>query len=262
MRQRHEMRGVLCALLLAGGVALPLEAVAQPVSNSSYCSKDGTNLIFAIDITTAYDAKDKELLVRAVGDIFDSLRGGERLLIRTITDTFSTSDRMIERCIPQCVANGPLDSLWRCNQGIIVSETRKAKQEIVEALRVRLASVKPRPRSDIARTLAAVSREDAQHGGQTLLYVFSDMIENSDHVPGRDFLTLDNKRLIAHMKKFNLVASLPGADVRVFGVGRDGTEKRGPLPVGSLQKLLEFWRIYFTAGGAKSVEISQNMVVH
>ena len=236
-------------------------AAAQPKANNAYCDAAGANLVFVIDTTTSYDDKDKELLVRAVGEMFEILHGGERIVIRTITDTFATSARVVKRCLPRCASQGMLDKWFNCNEGLIVSETKKAKRDIVEALRAHLATATPQSRSDIARTLASVAREDARPGGQNLLYFFSDMIENSDYVPGRLFFSTDNKRLIAHMKKYGLVASLKGADVHVFGFGRDGTEARNPLQIGTQQKLLEFWRVYFKAAGANLVEMGQNVVV-
>jgi hypothetical protein len=252
-------RGVIAAAAFCCGFAHP--AAAQPKSNHDYCDASGANLVFIIDTTTSYDGKDKELLIRAVGEMFEILRGGERIVIRTITDTFATSERVVERCLPRCASKGMLDKWFNCNEGLIVSETKKAKRDIVEALRTHLVSVTPRARSDIARTLASIAREDSRTDGQNLVYVFSDMIENSDHVPGRMFFTIENKRLIAHMKKFGLIASLKGAEVHVFGFGRDGTEARNPLQIGSQQKLLDFWRLYFGAAGATLVEMGQNVVV-
>ncbi len=244
-----------CCAFAAGGAA------AQSSTNGDYCDPGGANLLFIIDTTTTCDGKDKELLLRAVGEMFEILRGGERIVIRTITDTFSTSHRVTERCIPHCQSEGILDEWFRCNQGLIVNETKKAKRDIVDGLRMHLSSVTPRDRSDIARSLANIAREDARLGSPNLVYIFSDMIENSDHVPGRLFFSVENKRLITHMRKNGLVASLKGAEVHVFGFGRDGTEARKPLLIGTQQKLLDFWRLYFTAAGANLVEMGQNIVV-
>lgn len=262
MRCDSRRRSGVAALAMMGACAWPLVAAGQSPSNKDFCAANGTNLMFAIDTTTPYDARDQEILVRAIGNMLESLKGGDRLVIRTITESFSTSEQLIQRCVPRCSAEGTLDRLLRCNQGIIVNETKKVKRETVEALRAGLANVKQRPHSDIVQTLAFLSREEVQHGGNRILYVFSDMIENSTHLPGRVFFSADNKRLINQLKRSNLIASLQDVDVRVFGVGRDGTTKRGPLPVGSLQKLLEFWNLYFKAALARSIEISPNMIEH
>lgn len=261
MQQRMRSGWGWRAAILAMCVVCVSSAAAQPKPNKDFCDSGGTNLLFVIDTTTPYDDKDKELLIRAVGQMFEILHGGERLVIRTITDSFSTSDRVVERCIPRCKATGWFDELINCNQGLIVNETKKAKHDIVEAFRAHLSTVTPRTRSDIARSLANISREDARPGGPNLIYIFSDMIENSDHVPGRQFFAVENKRLLAHMRKYGLVASLKGAEVHVFGFGRDGTDARNPLQIGTQQKLQEFWRAYFKAAGANLVEMGQNVVV-
>jgi len=237
-------------------------AVAQPRTNKDYCARDGTNLMLVIDVTTEYDEKDKQLLVRAVSDIFDSLRGGERVVIRTITSSFSTSDRLIDTCIPNCSARGMLDELLNCSQGQIVRDTRRVKQDIIRALRRRLENLTEQPRSDIIRTLAQISREEASRGRRKILYLFSDLIENSEEVTARLFFVTDNSRLIRYFKKYNLIPQLKGVEVRAFGVGRGSTHERSPLPVAQYQKLLDFWNLYFAEAKAASVEISQNMIEH
>ena len=236
-------------------------AAAQPKPNAAYCEATGANLVFVIDTTTAYDDKDKELLVGAMLAMFEILRGGDRMLVRTITDTFSTSHRVVERCIPHCAARGMFDKLFSCSEGLILAETKKAKRDIVAALRAHLVAVRPRNRSDIARTLSSIAREDARGRTRNIFYIFSDMIENSDHVSGRAFFSVENKRLLTHMKKFDLVARLKGAEVHVFGFGRDGTEARLPLQIAAQQKLSDFWRTYFKAAGANLIEMGQNIVV-
>jgi len=73
------------------------DASAQTKTNKDYCAADGANLVFAVDTTTPYDARDKDLIVRAVGEIFETMHGGDRLVIRTIGASFtaSTSDRPV-----------------------------------------------------------------------------------------------------------------------------------------------------------------------
>jgi hypothetical protein len=235
---------------------------AQPHANKEYCASDGTNLMFAIDVTTAYDPKDKELLVRAVSEIFDSLRGGERVVIRSITSSFASSDRLIDTCIPVCAATGMLDELFKCSQGLIVSDTRRVKQEIVRALTARLEGVKDEPLYDIVRTLCQIAREEGQRGRRKILYIFSDLIENSETVNTHLFFETENGRLIRYLKKRDLIARLEGVEVRAFGVGRGNTQDRLPLPVARYQKLIDFWNLYFTDAKAASAEISQNIVEH
>jgi hypothetical protein len=253
------------AVALALGAAillLGLGADAKPLSNKDYCADDGTNVMFVIDVTTEYDPKDKELLVRAVGDIFDSLAGGERIVIRSITSSFSTSDRLIDRCIPTCLAKGLLDRWLNCSDGLIVSDSRRVKQEIVQSLRRRLENFTELARSDIIRTIAQVSREEAKRDRRQILYVLSDLIENSEKITARIFFETDNDRLMRYLRKYDLIASLEGVEVRAFGVGRGSTQDRLPLAVNQHKKLLDFWHLYFREAKAGSVEISQNMIEH
>lgn len=249
----------LAAVMLAWAVCLHA-ASGQSPSNKDYCAAEGANLVFAVDTTTPYDVRDKDLIVRAVGEIFETMHGGDRVVIRTIGASFTASERLIDRCVPRCEAKNMWDDIWKCNQGLIVNDTKRIKNEIVQSLGARLANFKEQPRSDIIRTISSLSREEAQRGGRKVLYVFSDLIENSDHMSGRTFFTTDTRRLIQYVKKYSLLASLDGVDVHVFGVGRDGTPARAPLNVAELQKIMDFWGAYFRASKARSVEISPNII--
>lgn len=256
----YGAHGAVSLIAALGLVLIEVGAAAQPSATKHYCAKDATNLMFVIDVTTEYDEKDRQLLLRAVSEIFDSLNGGERIVIRTITGSFSTSDRLIDTCIPTCRATGMLEELFKCSEGQIVNDTRKAKREIIQSLRQRLQKITEEPRSDIVRTLAQVSREEAAMGSRKVLYLFSDLIENSESVTVRLFFETENRRLISYFRKYNLIARLEGVDVRAFGVGRTSSSDRTPLPVARYQKLLDFWNLYFTAAKAQSIEISQNIV--
>ncbi|HUJ37793.1 MAG TPA: hypothetical protein VLW88_08955 [Hyphomicrobium sp.] len=238
-------------------------AFAQPKTNKDYCdADDGANLVFAIDTTTPYDEKDKDLLVRAVAEIFETMHGGDRIVIRTINESFATSERLIDRCVPRCKAKNIWDDFWKCNQGLIVNDTKKVKQEVVQSLKARLANFQEQPRSDIIRTLSTLSREEMQRGRRRVLYVISDLIENSDYIPGKVFFTLDTRKLMQNVKKYGLLSSLADVDVHVFGVGRDGTPARAPLTVPALKKIMDFWNAYFKASQARSIEISPDIVAH
>ena len=105
-------------------------AFAQPKTNKDYCdADDGANLVFAIDTTTPYDEKDKDLLVRAVAEIFETMHGGDRIVIRTINESFATSERLIDRCVPRCKARNIWDDFGKCNQGLIVNDTKRSSRK-------------------------------------------------------------------------------------------------------------------------------------
>ena len=149
----------------------------------------------------------------------------------------------------------------QCNQGIVANDTKKISTRSRRRLRDRLMRSRTSSRSDIIRALSNSSREEVQRGGRRVMYVFSDMIENSDHMSGRIFFTTPTPQLIRYLRKYGLLASLKGAEVHVFGVGRDGTPSRAPLNVAALQKIMEFWKAYFQASNAQSIEISPNIIV-
>ena len=88
------------------------------------------------------------------------------------------------------------------------------------------------------------------------LYVFSDMLENSGFISLRDLFHSKAAWLVEKAKENNLVPSIRGATVRIFGVGRRHTTGKPELSVAEMQRLTDFWRGYFEAAGAASVEIS------
>ena len=190
------------------------------------------------------------------------MQGGDRVVIRTISDSFSRSEHLFDRCVPRCGEDGIWGKMTRCNQGLIVADTRQIKRELVQALRGKLSDFKATKRSDIVRSISTITAEEMQRGDRRILYVFSDLIENSDYISGSWFFAADPKALVKYVRKFNLLAQLRGAEVHAFGIGRDGTPQRGPLGVGSLQKLLSFWNAYFKESGAASVEITPGLVTH
>ncbi len=123
-----------------------------------------------------------------------------------------------------------------------------------------MADFTGQPYSDIIHTIANLSREEISPGRQSVLYVFSDLLENSDHASPNKLNTLSVKALIDVVKRKALIASLVGVEVHVFGVGRDDSPKRAPLTTDRYRKLLEFWNAYFKASGAHPIEILPNLV--
>jgi len=49
-----------------------------------------------------------------------------------------------------------------------------------------------------------------------------------------------------------LIPTLMGAQVTVLGIGRGGGEARNALPQDRMNKLEDFWRLYFAAAGASA----------
>ena len=75
-------------------------AIAQTSDNRSYCKSDGRIALFLVDITTPYDQTDKDIIVKATDRILASLNGVEKIIIRTITDSRTHSEQLIEEMHP------------------------------------------------------------------------------------------------------------------------------------------------------------------
>ena len=183
---------VLLAFYLTG------TAIAQTSDNRSYCKSDGRIALFLVDITTPYDQTDKDLIVRATDKILASLTGGEKVIIRTITDSVTRSEQLVERCIPFCAAEG-LGRLFLCNDGAIRTDRENVYEDIVGSLRQRLSKFEERRHSDIVRTVLLAAKEEAVNGRKLSLYIYSDLIENSEYISGRRFFSTPVPRAYYHV---------------------------------------------------------------
>jgi hypothetical protein len=235
-------------------------ATAQPKRNSDYCKADGRLLLFLIDVTTPYDQDDKNEIVRTTGDILSAASGGDKLIIRTIADSHTHSERLIERCMPHCPeASTTMGRMFYCSDGRLRTETQEVRAAIVNALKERLSKFEELKHSDILRTVYSVTKEERRDGQPLTLYIYSDLIENSDYFASRYLFTYPLPRLIHGVQHYKLVAPLKGAEIYVSGVGRAGTADRRPLKIPELNKLTEFWDAYFRESGAKAVTIGRGL---
>src|ERR1039457_3968679 len=106
-RQIRCMKWLLCsAIVFYCFLIMSEDGFSQARDNKDYCRSAGHTVIFLIDVTTPYDQTDKSAIVRMTDEIFSSIKGGDKLVIRTITDSHTHSERLIERCIPNCSEEG------------------------------------------------------------------------------------------------------------------------------------------------------------
>jgi len=253
LRPRCLVWSVLLGFYLTG------TAVAETGDNRSYCKSDGRIALFLVDTTTPYDQTDKDLIVKATDKILASLAGGEKVIVRTITDSVTRSEQLVERCIPVCAAEG-LSRLFLCNDGAIRTDRESVYEDIVGSLRQRLSKFEERRHSDILRTVLLAAQEDAVNGHKLSLYIYSDLIENSEYLPGRKFFSTHVPQLVTMLQKDKLIPPLKDAEVHIAGVGRGGTKERRPLTVAEQRKVTEFWNAYFKLSGANSIDIGQNIL--
>jgi hypothetical protein len=257
--KRAASLAFLVALFLTG---LDRSADAQAIDWKRYCAAEGRDILLFLDVTTPYDAQDKTILVDGLQRIVSDLKGGDRIVIRTIGESAAHSERLIDRCIPHCPPKGFWEDLLSdCTGGLILNHKRILIADIRNTTRARLDKFTELPFSDIVTTVALVSREELAGRKEAEVFLFSDLIENSSFMPGGEFLMLPNEDLFKRVSENQLVPQLTGAKVHVFGVGRSGTAERAPLPIERLNKIEAFWSGLFKEGGSASVSISQNLAV-
>lgn len=253
----RPVRGLLAAAIAAWLLPSPASATTE---DHRYCSDSASNVVFYLDVTTPYDTADEEALVSGISRIFDSLEDGGRISIRTIEEAFSSSDRLLDMCVPYCESGGFLADLFSdCTQGVVINEKKRLRAAVRETLGARLRAASELPNSEIVRTIAMSAQEEFRPGRPNRIYIFSDMIENSAYLGGGTFFSSATTPLMEKIAADGLVPSLSGASVRVFGVGRNGISgSRDPLPQERLERLMAFWGAYFNAAGA-SLTVSQNL---
>ncbi len=257
-----SQRAVRALLQLATALVFWIASActAAALDNSSFCSKSAPNVVLYLDVTTPYDDVDKQTLVDGATRIFESLKGGERVSIRTIADEFSSSRRLLDLCVPYCESHGMLHDIFLsdCTEGVVINEKKKLKASIARELLDAMSTAGNLPYSEIVRTLSLSANEEFRSGRENDFYVFSDLIENSQYLPGKKFLWEPTDKLLAVVRQDGLIPKLSGATVKVFGVGRGGNpEHRDALPQDVLERVQGFWRTYFTEAGA-SLTLQQN----
>jgi hypothetical protein len=258
-----SLRALLLRLLCLALLVAPLgwatrAAAAVDTATARYCSPRADNVVIYVDRTTNYDAKDKRDLVDGVSAIFGALKGGERLSIRTIADNFTTSESLIDACMPVCASKGFFGDLFSsdCTEGVAINDRNHLRGRVVATLEKLLDSYSDLPYSAIVQTLALTANAEIKPDQPNRLFLFTDLLENSQYLPGRDFLNQPNAQLLSRIEGDHLVPDLHGGVVKVFGVGRSGLPGRPPLDQHLLSKVMDFWTQYFAAAHA-TVSIQQ-----
>lgn len=251
-------RALIAAAFCLCSSLLPTAGHAE--NTTRFCNDEAANILLFFDVTTPYDDIDKAALIDGVSRIFDSLKGGERIAIRTIEDAFSSSRRLLDACVPYCPPGGLFGDLFSsCTGGVVINERKVLARTVVERLSELLDSARELDHSEIIRTLSNALAEEGRDGRDNRIFVFSDMIENSQYLSGKDFFGAKDGAIIERLEHDGLLPKAWQAEVHVFGVGRTGTPgNRTVLPQEKLQKLTAFWTKYFAAGGA-TLHMSQNL---
>jgi hypothetical protein len=247
MSRRWFLAAVLVAVM-AGRVD------TAPAAPPDYCEPTADNIVIYVDRTTPYDESDKTALVDGIGRLFESLGGGQRFSIRTIAESFTSSATLLDACVPFCPDGGFLGDLFSdCTEGMMINAKKHLRDELVRQLRSLLENFVELPNSEIVRTIARTSSIELRPDRRNRFYLFTDLIENSVYLPGKQFFSEKNDVLLKRIAADGLVPNLGAVEVRVFGVGRGGTPERRVLEQQLLEKLLAFWEAYFAAAGTTVV---------
>ncbi len=248
---------VLCVFLVC---------VSSRVFAYDYCREGQDRTGIVIDQTTVYDTTDRDVIIGGLERILQDISAGSLLTIHTIVDSAANSKIVFSGCRPGCRSQGV--GGWftsGCSAIRAKKEERLYLAGIVGALRPILTRKISYPRSDIVRTIRAVS---TKFQGRRLakLIVYTDLLENSELIPFRKTgYFSDAWAARKRIEELGLLADLSGTDVVVFGFGRShnnnvfGDVKSGRSGIdAALEKsVIEFWNWYLRASGAKSVEVNR-----
>ena len=243
------------SLVLVGllSIALVIGRPAYAYDGAQFCKTEKPTLALFIDVTTSFDDKSKATLSEGIEKFSSILQGGERIVLMTIEDSFSASAKLFDGCVPICESSGWVDWLFgNCTSGLLRLKRKEMNAAILTGLVSRLANSTDLPRSDIIRTISENTRIIFSDGKQGTLFIFSDMIENSELISGRDFWSLPNEELLVRATEADLVPKLTGISVKTFGLGRGGDDGRSPLDQNMLKKLRQFWTSYFELTGVRT----------
>jgi hypothetical protein len=251
------LTATLCGLLTAGWLSA---GVAQQHDRSLFCRADADEVLILLDITTALDQRARDLLEDGVRQIVDYLEPGESLKVVTIADEVTHSELLLDDCVPYCPQDLGTIVLGNCTEGLLRLENRRLQNDLAGALRGRLQHTKDLPYSEIVRTLrAATQSRDMERALE--LYVFSDLIENSELIPGKEFWTTPATALLAKVESYALLPNLSHSSVWAFGIGRRGSGDRAALSADRMLVLERFWTAYFAAAGAETTTLSEFLVI-
>ncbi|MEQ9436779.1 hypothetical protein [Hyphomonas sp.] len=219
---------------------------------AGYCAFGETSSLFLIDQTTPYDDTDRAVITESIGTVVDRLGPGDRIVLATISEHYTQSSRLINACKPGCPqGQGALDSMvGGCSSMKALADERQFMSSLAQTLAPAVQGSSSADHSAIMSTIAQWTQ--APPGGQPFnhVYIFSDMLENSQAVPWSDFRSAEPDAAMALAEKYRYVPAVQGADVRIVGFGRSHNPGRPPLDPELDARLREFWAAYFLAGGA------------
>lgn len=246
------LAGALAALALC---AIAWTPPARAEAESGYCRYSERAALFLVDRTTPYDDVDRRTVVDSIGAVVESLGVGDRIVIATIGDHYSLSQRVIDECKPGCphTSNPLSDMIAGCRSMVAMRDERDFMGRVISRVRPLVTTPDQAAHSDITGTIAQWTQHPPAGRAFGEIYVFSDMLENSQALPWAAFRDAPPEQSLAIARQYFLMPAAHGARVRIVGFGRLHDRARDPLPADLDLRVRSFWRAYFAAGGAREV---------
>jgi hypothetical protein len=229
-------------------------ALNSPAFAFNYCSQSDKVSYFFVDMTTPFDKVDQTRLAMALDKISETLEAGETLIVRTIDETARDSSQVFKACMPRCAEQGILE---QCNVTRARVERSRFNVTLGKAIQTLQEEQYQRRMSPILMTLVEHVRPD---GTLNHVFIYSDMIENSDILPFRQEGYLEALRsTMAKLDSLGAEAQLDGASVMIFGFGQFHDLQRTSLSTFFRLELAQAWDNYLKKAGARDVTIGQEL---
>lgn len=250
-RTRAKMAGRNGRMLSSVLVALLAFGVVSKASRAADCP--GSTVVALLDATTAYDDIDRAAIIPAIEAMAASLQDGQRLIVRTVSDTIANSRILLDVCVP--VAPGvewSLGSIWTwltSSPTRAMAERRAFRTNLRDATMPLLHGRADTDRTALIETILKVSIATKRFAS---LWLFSDLLESelvdpSDLIAGQPTILPKAAPRLPH---------LIDVDVHVAGMGRFHDKQRRNLMFGEQQALLGSWRLLVSQAGG-TLEIIQ-----
>ena len=247
------LKAALAALIMVAA-SPPLAGAAENIRD--YCRFGTRSSAFLVDRTTRYDEHDQRVIVDSLTAVVESLGPGDRIYIATIGEHYSGSQRVFNECRPGCPeTRNPLGDIATGCASLLATRDRRAfMNRLRQRVSTLLSTASEASHSDITGTIAQTMRRPPGGRAFAHLYIYSDMLENSQALPWTRFRDQTPEQSMAIADAYGLTPALANAEVRIVGFGRLHDTARTPLNADLDLRLRAFWRAYFRRGGARAVE--------
>ncbi len=234
-----------------------LGAFAPSEAAVDYCGFSDASTLLLVDRTTFYDDVDKTALLEGLEALYNDLGIGDRLIVHTITNDRTNSEKVFDGCLPGCPESGLLDWVFsQCRAGLARSDLLNFRENLAKRLQEVLYEHEEYPHSAIIETVAGTTSHYAA-GGLTRVVIFSDLLENSSLLPWPDVVRRDPQQVYQQLEELRLLPSVSGTPVVVFGIGRGHDPLRTPLLPEQRLRLAAFWQELLALGGGSPIYIDE-----